>query len=132
MLSTFYTAVVIALGGALGALGRWLIAQGTDYLSLPAWAALVVCNVGGSMVLGYLVGLRQAGHLSESAWSAGAVGFAGAFTTWSSLVWSAITLYTEGRWLSLGVSVLLHLFLSVLGFWLGYRVAVIGSGSVVT
>ncbi len=90
-----------------------------------------MCNVGGSMVLGYLVGLRQAEHLSDSAWSAGAVGFAGAFTTWSSLVWSAITLYTEGQWLSLGVSVLLHLVLSVLGFWLGYRVAVIGSGSVV-
>ena len=131
MMTTFHTAIAVAIGGAIGAVGRWLITQGAVYLSLPTWAALVVCNVGGSMVLGYLVGMRQAGALSDRAWSAGGTGFAGAFTTWSSLVWSVITLYTEGRWLSLGVNVLLHLVMSVLGFWLGYRVAATGSGSVV-
>ena len=79
------TALAIAVGGALGAVARYLLERvvnrhwGDEF----PWGTFVV-NVSGSFVLGALVGLF-ATRLNVPLWlqAAATVGFLGAFTTFS-------------------------------------------------
>ncbi|MBU2980268.1 fluoride efflux transporter CrcB [Lentibacter algarum] len=103
----------VALGGALGASGRYLVNMGAMRLmgaGFP-WATLVV-NVVGSLAMGVLVvvlahkgGTRLAPLLMT--------GLLGGFTTFSAFSLDAVTLYERGQVstaaLYVGASVILSL-----------------------
>lgn len=91
-----WTVLQVALGGALGASGRYLCGVAAMRLLGPGfpWATLFV-NVMGSFVMGVLVvvlahfgGTRYAPFLT--------VGVLGGFTTFSSFSLDAVTLYERG------------------------------------
>lgn len=88
----------IALGGAAGALGRWLLATGV-YRWLGRdfpWGTLVV-NVVGSFAMGVLVVLLVERLALGPAWRAGLlIGFLGAFTTFSTFALETVQLGTDG------------------------------------
>jgi CrcB protein len=81
-----WTALVLALAGALGTLARYGVnsyfhsADGAAF----SWATFVV-NVLGSLVLGVIVSARPASPLAHWLRLAGGIGFLGAFTTFSTL-----------------------------------------------
>ena len=80
---------LIAVGGAIGAMARYALAQwrtpGFPY-------AILVANVTGSFVLGLLLG-----EVSRSAFLLLGVGFCGALTTFSTFALDTMVLAREGR-----------------------------------
>ena len=101
----------VALGGALGSLSRWGVsewvrARGVD----PAtgdfpWGTLVV-NASGSLLIGLVYGLLGSGLLGSGAARAAdagpvhlfaAIGFLGAFTTFSTFSYETLALMQHGH-----------------------------------
>ncbi|MEB3328281.1 MAG: fluoride efflux transporter CrcB [Candidatus Sericytochromatia bacterium] len=108
--------LLVALGGALGAcarfgLGGWVAQAATargwpQVLGLPlgTW----VINVAGCLAIGLIAALAG----GRPAWVPPegrlllAVGFCGAFTTFSTFGLEAVTLFGQGRWLQAALYVL--------------------------
>ena len=114
----------VAAGGALGALVRYAVTLGVGpgVFGLPGPLATLMVNVAGSAMMGVVAGLVAAGVAIPEAWRGFvAVGFLGAFTTFSSFALDTGTLMArQGLSMSIvyvGLSVLLSLvaFLSVQG-----------------
>ncbi len=110
----------IALGGALGAVGRAAVG-----LALPTrfpWATLVV-NVAGSLLIGWIL-VRFGGTDSPASArlvNLGAVGFCGGFTTFSTFSWQTLEQMQKGEWGAAAANVLLSVFLCLLAVWLGFN-----------
>lgn len=111
------TALLVALGAAVGAPMRYLVNHWMRerWATTPAAGTLTV-NVIGSLVLGCLAGAAVGGS-----WMALAgVGFCGAFTTFSTLALELQDAFTDGRARHAVVNVVLHLVLGVGAAWLGW------------
>ncbi|WP_313691785.1 fluoride efflux transporter FluC [Halorarum halobium] len=88
-------ALLVAVGGALGAAGRFLVGQ-----RLPSRRATALVNVLGSLVLGAVGGAVSAGYPTTLALLAG-TGFCGAFTTYSTFAVELHDLLASRRWRTL-------------------------------
>lgn len=80
--------LLVMLGGALGAVARYLVDRAVPAFDIPV--ATLAVNVAGSFVLGVLTGAGSAaggpvGHLVGT-------GFCGALTTWSALAVQTVSL----------------------------------------
>ncbi|MDT8367561.1 MAG: fluoride efflux transporter CrcB [Longimicrobiales bacterium] len=90
--------ISVAVGGALGALARWSLAgltYGTMGTAFP-WGTLTV-NVLGCFGLGAVAVWADAAVAAEWIRSAVAVGFLGAFTTFSTFSLESLRLLQEGE-----------------------------------
>lgn len=115
---------LIAVGGALGALLRYVIGgwiQSMGGTRFP-WGTLAV-NVLGSFVLGYLLAFPFAsthGFWDRHFW---AIGIIGAFTTYSAFTYETIAMLSVGDWtggvMNILGNVLLGLGAALLGLRLG-------------
>lgn len=119
------TLLWVALGGAIGASGRYLVgtAIGSAAQNAFPWATLTV-NICGSFVLGVLAGLMA------FAWSPSpelraflTVGVLGGFTTFSAFSLDVVLLAERGRLDLAGVYVASTVILSVGGLFAGLRLA---------
>ncbi len=118
------TLLAIAGGGALGALARHLAGLGVLRLLGPTAFPLgtITVNVLGSFLIGFFVILdaqRGLTHLSPFF----AVGFLGAFTTFSTFSLEAVLLYQRGDAVASAVYVAASVLLSVLGLLAGLALA---------
>ncbi len=91
--------VMIGIGAALGANGRYLIGVwfsqrfGTEF---PWWTLFV--NLVGSFLLGFLLSMTtEQLHISPEMRLLFAVGFMGSFTTFSSFTVESMTLFQTGQ-----------------------------------
>lgn len=82
-------ALAIGAGGAVGAVARFAVGETIEGRALDT----LVVNVAGSFLLGVVVG----GGIEGSFGLAVAVGFCGAFTTFSSFAVETVRLATDGR-----------------------------------
>ena len=125
---TWQGAVLVALGGAAGALARyglgvWIAALGVRY----AWAnfpvATLMINVTGAFALGYLLTLlnRHAGP-PELRLALG-TGFLGAYTTFSTFSVETDALLLRGEWGRAALYVLLTLGIGLAAAVLGRMAA---------
>lgn len=115
----------VALGGALGASLRYLLAAATHGLlghAFPYGTLLV--NVLGSLLIGYLVVLlpEQGSHASMLRLLL-ITGLLGGFTTYSAFSIETLTLMQEGQLLKAGVNITLTLLSCLLAVWGGYLLA---------
>ena len=111
----------VAVGGALGAVGRFIVTSSVIYLfgnGLP-FGTLIV-NIIGSFCLGVLV------ELFPLTWSVSPemrtffiVGVLGAFTTFSTFSFEVASLWLRGDLFSAGTYVIGSVLLGVLGFICG-------------
>ncbi|WP_336134723.1 fluoride efflux transporter FluC [Natronomonas amylolytica] len=83
------SALAVGLGGAAGALARYAVGQAIEGRGVDTLAV----NVLGSFAIGVLL----AAGLGETALLAGAVGFCGAFTTFSSFAVETVRLAEDGE-----------------------------------
>ncbi|QLY33081.1 fluoride efflux transporter FluC [Nocardia huaxiensis] len=117
------TAVLVVVGGMLGAPARYLVdrAVARRFDSVFPLGTLVV-NVCGSMLLGALIGAGANHWLLATA----GVGFCGALTTFSTFGYETVRLVEEGAYsyamanVVIGVSA--SLAAAFLGGWLGQQV----------
>jgi CrcB protein len=117
--------LLVALGGALGAVARFLVGVlvarrlGLDW----PWGTFFI-NVSGCFAIGLLLPLFGERH---EAWRLLLpVGFVGAYTTFSTFEYETLRLIEAGAWKSVGSYVLgsnVAGFIAVaLGAWLGRRI----------
>ena len=92
------TWLMIALGAAVGAPGRYLVdtAVTARFGSRLPWGTLLV-NVVGSAALGVLAGRMLASDPPPGFVALVGTGFCGAFTTASTFAWEALALAGTGR-----------------------------------
>jgi fluoride exporter len=91
--------VVIALGGAVGALARF----GVSHISNVWFGShfpygTLICNIMGSFLIGIAFVILTEKALLSPVWrSAIIIGFLGAFTTFSTFSIQSLALFEEGR-----------------------------------
>ena len=111
----------VALGGALGAAGRY-------GLSLLPWKGAfplltLLTNFLGAVAIGFLSGLfsqRLLGARGKLFWQ---TGVCGGFTTFSTFSLEAVTLFQNGKYLLGGAYILASVALCVAGVLLGQALA---------
>lgn len=108
----------IGLGGAAGAVTRyaagvWLGNRG----SLFPWATLLV-NAAGSLLLGLLAASES--RMPGILYSMLGIGFCGAFTTFSTFGYEALSLAGEKRYKHAALYVIFTLILSMAFAWIGW------------
>ena len=116
----------VALGGALGSVGRfWLNGLVAERIgpTFP-WGTLAV-NVTGSFVIGILGALtipegRMDGPSRQFATQFLMIGVCGGYTTFSSFSLQTLKLMQEKEWLYAGGNILVSVALCLIAVWLGW------------
>lgn len=112
----------VAAGGALGALGRYVLSLLPVKDAFPAMTLLT--NVLGAVLIGVLVGIFADNPQADLRWRLFLVtGVCGGFTTFSTFSLETLTLLDEGRWVTAGAYVGLSVGLCVVGVWAGRKLA---------
>lgn len=122
---TMFTYFWIALGGALGSVGRYwlngLVSQRFDTFPMGT----LVVNVIGSLLIGILAALTlPEGRMSSEGRTLTTpflmIGLCGGFTTFSSFSLQTLNLLRDREWLYAGGNILLSVALCLIATWLGY------------
>lgn len=119
----------IALGGGLGAVGRYVVgAWVTRFVPTAGFPfGTLVVNVAGSFALGLLLAASSSGRiaLEDNTHALVAVGFLGAFTTFSTFSFETLEALRNGHshvaFLNIAMSLLLALAACWIGWSLGSR-----------
>jgi len=115
----------VAIGGAAGAVMRWLMASGVQRMVGGAfpWGTFAV-NALGSFLLGFLfVWLIERSTASELVRLAITVGFMGAFTTFSTYSLESVRLLQEGAFSLAFGNIAGQVVVCLLLTWLGIQLA---------
>lgn len=126
MLTNLNPILLVALGGAMGAVMRYLVmGKGMQFLGLTTAATgfpygTLTVNILGSFLMGMLVGiLARFVDGGEALRLLLAVGFLGGFTTFSAFSLDVLTLLERGDIVSASTYMFASVFLSILGIFLG-------------
>lgn len=111
--------MLVALGGALGAVLRFYISESMPDADFP-WATLSV-NLVGSLLLGAVTAATLSNALSEPQALLLGVGLLGAFTTMSTFSMETITLMEAGQWRLAGTYVVVSAVIGPLLAWVGWK-----------
>jgi CrcB protein len=118
--------MLIALGGAIGSVLRYLTSTGMHALlgrDFP-YGTLTV-NVIGSWLMGFLaiIILARFANLADELRSLLLIGFLGGYTTFSAFSIESFNLLSNGLLLKALLNILLSITLCLLATWLGFIVA---------
>lgn len=113
--------VAIALGGSVGALVRFWVANGIyDWLGRGFPHGTLFVNVSGSFLMGFLTELMlQRLPLAAEYRAAVLIGFLGAYTTFSTFAIESFYLIEQGQLWKAGTNMLLSVVLCVTAVWVG-------------
>jgi CrcB protein len=93
------TLLVIAIGGAFGAVSRYLTSGWVQTLAggFFPWGTMAV-NVAGSLVLGFMMVWLQSTATSAEMRDLVTIGFLGSFTTFSTFSYETAAMLRDGEW----------------------------------
>jgi CrcB protein len=108
----------VALGGALGSVGRFALANlaAARLGETFPWGTLAV-NVLGSFAIGVFAAMPAASDTAKKFLMAG---ICGGFTTFSAFSLQTLELTQRGEWLRAGVNVVGSVVLCLVAVWLGW------------
>lgn len=115
----------ILLGGAVGALLRFVVANGVyQWLGRGFPYGTLVVNVIGSFFIGFLTLYFMEREMLTSVLSRGLiVGVLGAFTTFSTFSLDTYDLIQQGKLWGAGLNAMLNVGVCLLAVWLGVQAA---------
>lgn len=120
------TLILIAAGGALGALARYGLAGWVQARAgLFPWGTLAV-NVLGSFLLGFAIRYMESVAVPPEWRQAIAIGLLGAFTTFSTFSYEAVALAHDGDWGGAAAYVAGSIVLAIAALLAGLGVAELG------
>lgn len=105
--------LLVILGATIGAPARFAIDQYIRKLTDKPYGIFVV-NVVGSFVFGLTI------NSSQNTYALFAIGFAGAFTTWSTFMLDIFLAYELRRYREAALNLTLSLGSGLLAAWLGF------------
>ena len=124
--------MLVGVGGFVGAVSRYYLSGLVLHLSAASrvpWATLVV-NTLGCLVIGVLAGSAELRHfLSPSARLFLFTGLLGGFTTFSSLMLDALTLWQAGSMAKAVANLIGQLVIGCLLIYLGYKLGLRTAGN---
>ena len=116
--------IFVALGGAIGAVGRYAISLTSEKLGFPVLT--LITNILGAMLLGFIVGLvSQRENISPNTVLFWKTGVCGGFTTFSTFSLEAFSLLENHQIVAGGIYIALSVVLCLAGIFCGRRLAVI-------
>ncbi len=120
---SYYTLLLVGLGGFLGSVSRFLVGVGCARL-LPGYFpyGTFFVNLAGCFLIGLFYGMLGREWLHDPGNKMWVVGFCGGFTTFSSFSYDGLRLLQEEQWVAYGGytggSVLLGLVATYIGWTL--------------
>ena len=125
------TSLWIAIGGALGSLGRYWVSVSFARAFGPAfpWGTLFV-NISGSFVIGFVAGFGGAGgRWIESPFARNfvMVGICGGYTTFSAFSLQTLAMLQAGDFGRAGLNAAASVGACVLAAWAGFALATLWS-----
>ena len=112
--------IAIAIGGALGALGRYWMSGLLNNAEYRIPYGTLTCNVLGSFLMGVcFVLILEKSKLSPEMRPLLMVGFMGAFTTFSTFSMETIAMLQEGHVMSAAIYILLSVLLCLAALYGG-------------
>ncbi len=115
--------IFIAIGGALGALSRWVLdGLHDDSSDLPI--GIFVVNVLGCFLFGLLFGFGESKQMFSDTVRLGIfTGFLGSFTTFSTFGWNSFEYLKSGQIGLALVNVMASVVIGLLAVWGGYELS---------
>ncbi|NQV47968.1 MAG: fluoride efflux transporter CrcB [Rhodospirillaceae bacterium] len=116
--------ISVAMGGAFGAVGRYLMMSGIGHFLHAGFPyATLAVNVIGSFALGSLIEVMGlVWSPSQEMRSFIVIGVIGAFTTFSTFSLDVFYLIERGQMMSAGIYIVLSVALSIAGLFAGMMV----------
>ena len=121
------TYVWVAVGGAIGTLGRYWLTGVVSRLigeTFP-WGTLVI-NVTGSFIIGFfatLTGPDGRIFTPTDVRQFVMIGICGGYTTFSSFSLQTLNLMNDGEWLYAGANIVLSVVACLIAVWVGHVLA---------
>ena len=114
----------VALGGAIGAIGRYAISLIPVKTGFPILT--LITNFLGAVLIGFIVGLvSKRDDISPNAVLFWKTGVCGGFTTFSTFSLEALSLFEKKAHLSGSIYIVLSVAFCILGVFLGKRIAML-------
>ena len=114
----------VALGGALGAIGRYAISLIPVKTGFPILT--LITNIIGAILIGFIVGIvSNKSNASDNTVLFWKTGVCGGFTTFSTFSLEALSLFEKKSYLFGSIYILLSVSFCILGVLLGKRIAML-------
>ena len=114
----------VALGGAIGAVGRYAISLIPIKTGFPVLT--LITNILGAVLIGFIVGIvSDNSKVSPNTVLFWKTGVCGGFTTFSTFSLEAFTLFENKAYLSGGIYVLLSVVCCLAGIFCGKKLAML-------
>lgn len=114
----------VALGGAVGAMGRYAISLIPTKAAFPFLT--LVTNIIGAMLIGFIVGIVSTGEdVSQNSILFWKTGICGGFTTFSTFSLEAYKLFEDKLYMQGGLYVALSVTCCILGVLCGKKLALL-------
>jgi len=113
---------LIGLGGAMGAISRYLVYEAAIAWTKNAWLPLgtIFVNISGCFIIGLLGGLAETKNLFSPEMRALIfIGFLGGFTTFSTFGFETVNLIRSGQAGMALANTALQLGAGIIGVWVG-------------
>lgn len=122
LLEVHMSFLVVALGGAIGAMGRYAISLVPVKNGFPILT--LATNFAGALLIGFIVGVAgKKGDISPDTVLFWKTGVCGGFTTFSTFSLEAFTLLENKAYLSGGIYIVLSVIGCIIGVFCGKKLA---------
>ena len=115
--------LLIAIGGASGALTRYSIDRLTLYFGRENIIGTFIVNISGSFILGILISISTYKlNFSNGVRDAITIGFIGSYTTFSTLTVTSLTLWQSGQYGKAAINIIFSVIFGLIAAYAGFHI----------